>query len=382
MGRLLEAARAALQAARRALHARAASATAARSSAGCSRRCSIAGSSRCSSAPARELIVEDGSRRRARAPSSDGKELLDRRARRASSSRAAASSGTRSSCAQFLGGQLTHPNSPPVATRATACKMAMALGADLGNMSEAWWCPSVVIPGEEYDGEPLNRGDFAIRSLPHSIIVNRRGARFVNEAHNYNDLMKPFFAFDPVALRAARTCPAWLVLRSAVPRALRAAHAACPGMPVPEWHPARRHARRARGARSASTRAGSRRPSRASTASRVEGVDPDFRPRREPLRSLLRRSRAHAEPQPGHDREAPVLRAPGPPRRDRHQGRRARRRATRRCCASTARRSPGLYAAGNVMAGVTGAGLPRRRAHHRHGDDVRLPRRARTPRAT
>ena len=55
----------------------------------------------------------------------------------------------------------------------------MAAGADLGNMNEAWWCPSLVIPGEEYDGKQLNRGDFSIRSLPHSLIVNRRGRRFV-----------------------------------------------------------------------------------------------------------------------------------------------------------------------------------------------------------
>src|SRR5205807_2458491 len=47
--------------------------------------------------------------------------------------------------AQFLGGQLTHPNSPP-GNEGDGLKMAMAVGADLGNMSEAWWCPSLVIP--------------------------------------------------------------------------------------------------------------------------------------------------------------------------------------------------------------------------------------------
>ena len=33
------------------------------------------------------------------------------------------------------------------------------------------------IPGEEYDGHPLHCGDFAIRSLPHTIIVNQSFAR-------------------------------------------------------------------------------------------------------------------------------------------------------------------------------------------------------------
>src|SRR6185312_7775971 len=70
---------------------------------------------------------------------------------------------------------------------------------------------SVVVPGEEYDGRPLSRGDFAIRSLPHSIIVNRRGQRFVNEAHNYNDMMKPFFAFEPVSYERPNL-PAYLVV--------------------------------------------------------------------------------------------------------------------------------------------------------------------------
>jgi hypothetical protein len=134
--------------------------------------------------------------------------------------------------AQFLGGQLTHPNSPP-ANEGDGLKMAMSVGADLGNMTEAWWCPSVMVPGEEYDGVQLNRGDFAIRSLPHTIIVNRAGERFVNEAQNYNDLMKPFFDFDPVAYDRPNL-PAWLIIES---RFLEkyALLTVVPGMPVPEW---------------------------------------------------------------------------------------------------------------------------------------------------
>jgi len=56
----------------------------------------------------------------------------------------------------------------------------------------------------------LHRGDFATRSLPHTIIVNRKGRRFVNEAQNYNDMMKAFFAFEPNAYERPNL-PAWLV---------------------------------------------------------------------------------------------------------------------------------------------------------------------------
>jgi len=136
--------------------------------------------------------------------------------------------------AQFLGGQLTHPNSPPSNT-GDGLRMAMQVGANLGNMSEAWWCPSVMIPGEEYDGKQLNRGDFATRSLPHSLIVNAAGKRFVNEAQNYNDLMKPFFAFDPMGYERPNL-PAWLVFDSNYMEKY-ALQTIVPGMPVPEWLP-------------------------------------------------------------------------------------------------------------------------------------------------
>jgi succinate dehydrogenase/fumarate reductase flavoprotein subunit len=136
--------------------------------------------------------------------------------------------------AQFLGGQLTHPNSPP-SNEGDGLKMAMGAGADLGNMNEAWWAPSLVIPGEEYDGKQLHRADFSIRSLPHSMIVNRRGRRFVNEAQNYNDLMKPFFTVDPVGYERPNL-PAWLIFDQAYVEKY-ALLTVVPGMPVPEFIP-------------------------------------------------------------------------------------------------------------------------------------------------
>lgn len=111
---------------------------------------------------------------------------------------------------QFMHGVLSHPNSPPQ-MEGDGLKMAMELGAQLGNMGEAWWAPSIAVPEEHYDGAPLYRAEFAIRTLPHSMIVNASGKRFVNEALNYNDLMKPFFDIDPNRMRRPNL-PAWLVV--------------------------------------------------------------------------------------------------------------------------------------------------------------------------
>ena len=133
---------------------------------------------------------------------------------------------------QFLGDRVTHPNSPPISD-GDGLKMAMSAGADLANMGEAWWCPSINVPGETYDGKPLNRGDFSIRSLPHSLIVNARGQRFVNEACNYNDVMKPFFDFDPNAY-LPRNRPSYLIVDAQF-LSKYIMVTAVPGMPTPDW---------------------------------------------------------------------------------------------------------------------------------------------------
>jgi hypothetical protein len=64
----------------------------------------------------------------------------------------------------------------------------MAAGAALGNMREAWWVPVVEIPGDEAFGRPRARLVLRERTLPRSIMVNRQGRRFGNEAANYNAL--------------------------------------------------------------------------------------------------------------------------------------------------------------------------------------------------
>lgn len=53
-------------------------------------------------------------------------------------------------------------------------------------MESAWWMPGVQLPGETLDGVPFARLLLGERSLPHSIVVNKAGTRFANEALPYD----------------------------------------------------------------------------------------------------------------------------------------------------------------------------------------------------
>ena len=110
---------------------------------------------------------------------------------------------------QFIGGPTIHPNSPP-SNVGDGLKMAMEVGADLANMNELWHYPSISVPGETYESKPLMRAIKAERSGPHIIWVNARGARFVNEAANYNSVGRSFFAMRTDGPEF-ENLPAWAV---------------------------------------------------------------------------------------------------------------------------------------------------------------------------
>jgi 3-oxosteroid 1-dehydrogenase len=133
---------------------------------------------------------------------------------------------------RFLAGPLTHPHSPPV-NEGDGLLMAMAAGADLANLTETWWYPASHIPGEEYDGAPLARFVGVERTAPHSVIVNRFGDRFVNEAANYNDMMKAFFSFDANEY-SERNLPCWVVFDHQY-RSRYGVVTCRPGDPDPPW---------------------------------------------------------------------------------------------------------------------------------------------------
>ncbi|MFC7049886.1 FAD-binding protein [Emcibacter nanhaiensis] len=58
----------------------------------------------------------------------------------------------------------------------------MELGADTHLMDEAWWIPIYRLRDSK-----LTCGMFMERSFPGSMIINRQGARYLNEAANYDD---------------------------------------------------------------------------------------------------------------------------------------------------------------------------------------------------
>jgi len=108
----------------------------------------------------------------------------------------------------FLRGPLTHPVSVPTNT-GDGLYMAMHAGAMLANMREAWWLPVAEVPTTV---NPMGRVMVATdRSRPRSIMVNRRGQRFTNEAANYNALGGAFHVED-VSQFTYANLPAWMVV--------------------------------------------------------------------------------------------------------------------------------------------------------------------------
>jgi 3-oxosteroid 1-dehydrogenase len=111
----------------------------------------------------------------------------------------------------FLRGPMHGPVSPPNNT-GDGLRMAMAHGADLANMGEAWWVPIIQIPGDTFEGKQRSRSVRLERTRPRSIIVNRVGKRFLNEAGEYNSMAGPFHHLDP--RHGYFNDPAWIVFDS------------------------------------------------------------------------------------------------------------------------------------------------------------------------
>lgn len=133
----------------------------------------------------------------------------------------------------FLRGPLEAPASPPT-NKGDGLKMAMAAGAGLGNMTSAWWVPTLAIPEAQWQsGETRNMPVLIERTLPHGIMVNREGKRFCNEAANYSALAGAFHAFDP-ATYAYPNLPAYLIFDSQY-RECYPLSSFMPGTPLPDW---------------------------------------------------------------------------------------------------------------------------------------------------
>jgi succinate dehydrogenase/fumarate reductase flavoprotein subunit len=135
----------------------------------------------------------------------------------------------------FLRGPVTAPASPPTAS-GSGLRLAMAAGARLGNMTQAWWAPTLAPPGRTWaSGEQRAEPVLIERTVPHGLLVNRAGQRFCNEAANYSALAGAFHAFDPQSYDYLNI-PAWLVFDAQYvaryPLGTR-----LPPAPIPDWVP-------------------------------------------------------------------------------------------------------------------------------------------------
>ncbi len=111
----------------------------------------------------------------------------------------------------FSRGPLTHPVSIKTNT-GDGLKMAMKVGAMLGNMREAWWMPVIEVPTDiNTMGRQLLTYE---RTMPGSLMVNRHGKRFTNEASNYNAFGAAFHEQDVSRFEYANL-PCWLIFNQA-----------------------------------------------------------------------------------------------------------------------------------------------------------------------
>src|SRR4029079_13643531 len=84
--------------------------------------------------------------------------------------------------------------------------MGMAAGAQTAGLGDAWWMPHVHMA---YDSAVFNAaGTREDRILPHTMMVNPAGKRFMNEAVNYYDAGE---SFGNTVGAAPRNYPAWVL---------------------------------------------------------------------------------------------------------------------------------------------------------------------------
>ena len=222
----------------------------------------------------------------------------------------------------------------------------------LGAMREAWWVPTLEIPGDEVFGRPARPLVLAERTLPRSIMVNRQGSGSPTKRRTTTPSAARSTQFDPIALRLRQPAVLAHVRPWPPPAAIRSPSR--PAAACPSWLAvadslddlARADRRRARRA--------SPPLSRGATSFVSRGPRRRLRPGRQRLRRLVRRSLASsaAMRRLGRSTEPPYhavesIAAPSAPKAGRDRRRRAGARPDGAPIA-------GLYAAGNAMAAATG----------------------------
>jgi 3-oxosteroid 1-dehydrogenase len=93
---------------------------------------------------------------------------------------------------------------------------AVALGAATDCLDEAWWIVQSLGPGETFpylaqgrDGRPWLFGHHIDMSMPHVIMVDQAGHRYVNEAASYMEVGQRQYQMQQ---RSGRAVPSWIVM--------------------------------------------------------------------------------------------------------------------------------------------------------------------------
>lgn len=133
--------------------------------------------------------------------------------------------------AQMLPRPLIAFGAPPTNT-GDALRIAVGLGAEVGNTSECWWMPMVAVPGETLDGMPYYRSLIRERALPRQIMINDAGRRFADEALPYDEIGKAMLHPGPDG--SYPNGAAWMIFDEGFRRSFPVASIS-PGQPVPGW---------------------------------------------------------------------------------------------------------------------------------------------------
>jgi 3-oxosteroid 1-dehydrogenase len=105
-------------------------------------------------------------------------------------------------------GLTRHSSTPEDANRGEALLAGMQIGAATEHTEAGWWMPTMQLPmASSANFEEIHQAAFDV-GRPHSVCVNRNGARFVDEACGYDDFGK---AMVTDHLNTGANTPCWLV---------------------------------------------------------------------------------------------------------------------------------------------------------------------------
>jgi succinate dehydrogenase/fumarate reductase flavoprotein subunit len=133
---------------------------------------------------------------------------------------------------EYLPGRIDYSSAVP-SSLGDGLLMARQAGAKLAHMDEAWFWAGLRQPNYYYEGAPIGTLTSNLRSYPHTIVVNKKGQRFGNEASlNFgNDLQ----VIDPETKEPANL-PCWGIFDSQFRKRYGALEAGIyPLFPTPGW---------------------------------------------------------------------------------------------------------------------------------------------------